>query len=101
MKKLLWTTLGLFALSGFALAGDCKKCKKDGEEAKEETVAHCGKCEKKHDKKDGEEAKKEETVADCKKCKKDGEEAKEEGTLAGKCKKECDKDGEAEEGTLA
>ena len=59
MKKLLWTTLSLFALSCFAIAGDCKKCKKDGEEEKKE------------------------------------------GTLAGKCKKECDKEGEAEEGTLA
>jgi len=77
MKKLLWTTLGLFALSGFALAGDCKKCDKDDDKAKEDTVA------------------------DCKKCKKDGDEDKEEGALAGKCKKECDKDGEAEEGTLA
>jgi len=75
MKKVIWTTLGLFAFAGFAFAGDCKKCKKDGETAKEETVI-AGKCKK-----------------ECK----DGE-AKEE-TIAGKCKKEC-KDGEAKEETV-
>ncbi len=82
MKKLVWTTLGLFAFAGFAFAGDCKKCKKEGEETKEETVAHCGKCDKKHDEEKKEEKKEGTLAGDCKKCKKDGEADKEEGTLA-------------------
>ena len=89
MKLLLTTFCAALFISPLAFAeGEGKKCDKkcDKEkEAKEETIAHCGKCKKgeKH-----EEEKKE-------------EEAKKEGTLIAeaegkKCDKKCDKEKEAE-----
>ncbi len=92
--KLLLTALCASFIALPAFAEDCEKCpKKSDKEKKQDTVAHCGKCE--GDKK-----------KDCDKCDKD---KKKEGTLAhcGKCegdkKKDCDKcdKDKKKEGTLA
>jgi len=95
MKLLLTTFCAALFISPLAFAeGEGKKCDKKcdkDKEAKEETIAHCGKCKKDGEHKDGEKK----------------EEAKKEGTLMAeaekkKCDKKCDKEKEAEkEATLA
>jgi hypothetical protein len=86
MKLLLNAFFAVIFVTPLAFAESTeKKCdKKCDKDKQEETLADCGKCEKK-------------------KCDKE-EEAKKEGTLVaeGKCKKKCDKEEEAEkEATLA
>ena len=99
MKLFLTALCASFMIIPSSFASECEKGKCGKEKKEEGTVlADCGKCKKK----EGEEKKEGGTViADCGKCKKDGEKKKEEGALAGKCKKDCDKEEAKEEGTLA
>ncbi|MDP0490815.1 MAG: hypothetical protein Q7Q71_07190 [Verrucomicrobiota bacterium JB023] len=112
MKSILTTLLGSLFFAGFALAGDCDKCKKKECDKEEAIIAGCDKCKK--DDSDKEEAiiagdcdkckkkdcdKEEAVIAGCDKCKKDDSD-KEEAVIAGcdKCKKD---DSDKEEAVIA